>query len=85
MARLKEIEYLRKIKTEFGNAIEIDKRTNKHLIDNEKEYGNGCWVYLKDKYISKDTQCHIVHEDSFMQCYKSLKYGGIAKKPKNWR
>lgn len=36
---------------------------------------DGCWVYLDEKYIAKSTGGHLVHEDSFRECYKALKEG----------
>jgi hypothetical protein len=37
-------------------------------ISDERGYGEGCWVYLKDTFWSDVMGCRTIHEDSWKAC-----------------
>lgn len=37
-------------------------------ISNEKAYGEGCWVYLNDRFFSEEMGCRTIHEDTWAEC-----------------
>ena len=66
--------YLERIKKDFGQYIDKEVNGN-YCIDDCRAFDDGCWIYLKEEYISIPMQCHTIHEDSFRECYKVLKQG----------
>jgi hypothetical protein len=62
---------LERFAQEFAHQIRTD-RNGKLAIDNETQYGDGYWVYLKDGLIF-DNDTHIVHEYSIKALRDSMK------------
>lgn len=42
-------------------------------ISDEREYGDGIWVYLKDGFINGNTDTASIHEDTVAECLALLK------------
>lgn len=42
-------------------------------VSDERQMGDGYWVYLKKGYYWDDPGLHIVHEDTITECVRCLK------------
>jgi hypothetical protein len=61
----------------FGNKT-IDRLAPKYLdaiseVSDERNNGDGWWIYLKEPFFNAELECNIIHEQVLSDCIKQLK------------
>ncbi len=42
-------------------------------ISDERNNGDGWWIYLKEPFFNPDLECRIIHEETLTECIHELK------------
>jgi len=68
---------LNKVNITFGNKT-VDSLAPKYhaaidFITDERNNGDGWWIYLKEPYFNTNLECAIIHEQTLTECIQQLR------------